>query len=51
MSAQPYLEAVDLDRPKDEIMRRVEESVRKHGKTRFFVDPTHLRERKVLATG
>ena len=50
MSTQPYLEAVDLDRSKDEIMRRVEESVRKHGKT-GFVDPTHLRERKVLATG
>jgi catechol-2,3-dioxygenase len=45
---QPYLEGVDFDRPKDEIMRRVEESVRKHGKT-GFVDPTILRERKVLA--
>ena len=37
------------DRSKDEIMRQVEESVRKHGKT-GFVDPTLLRERKVLAT-
>ena len=47
---QPYLEAVDLDRPNDEIMRQVEESVRKHGKT-SFIDPTLLRERKVPATG
>jgi catechol 2,3-dioxygenase-like lactoylglutathione lyase family enzyme len=38
----------DTDRPKDEIVRQVEESVRKHGRT-GFIDPTIIRERKVLA--
>ena len=45
---QPYLEAVDLDRPNDEILRRVEESVRQHGRT-GYIDPTIVRERRVLA--
>jgi catechol-2,3-dioxygenase len=45
---QPYLEGVDLERPKDEIIRQVEESVRQHGRT-GFIDPTIIRERKVLA--
>jgi len=45
---QPYLEGVDLDRPKDEILRRVEESVRQHGQT-GDIDPTIVRERRVLA--
>ena len=44
---QPYLEGVDLDRPRDEIIRRVEESVAKHGRT-GYVDPTMLKERRVL---
>ena len=43
-------DAVNLNLSKDEIMREVEESVRKHGKT-GFIDPTLLRERKVLTTG
>lgn len=45
---QPYLDGVDLEQPKDEIMRRVEESVRQHGRT-GFIDPTIIRERRVLA--
>jgi catechol-2,3-dioxygenase len=45
---QPYLEGVDLEQPKEEIIRRVEESVRRHGRT-GFIDPTIISERKVLA--
>lgn len=45
---QPYLEAVDLDQPKEQIMRQVEESVRQHGRT-GYIDPAIVRERKVLA--
>jgi hypothetical protein len=45
---QPYLEGLDLEQPKDEIIRQVEESVRQHGRT-GFIDPTIIRERKVLA--
>jgi catechol-2,3-dioxygenase len=44
---QPYLEGLDLDRPQDEIIRQVQESVRKHGRT-GFIDPAILKERKVL---
>ena len=45
---QPYLEGLDFDRPKDEILHRVEESVRQHGRT-GYIDPTIVRERRVLA--
>ena len=45
---QPYLEGLDFDRPKEEILRRVEESVRQHGRT-GYVDQTLVRERRVLA--
>jgi catechol-2,3-dioxygenase len=40
---QPYLEGVDLDQPKADIMRRVETSVSQHGAT-GFVDTTLLRQ-------
>ena len=38
---QPYLEKIDLDRPADEILRDIRESVAKHGET-GMMDPSAL---------
>ncbi|MDE3074383.1 MAG: VOC family protein [Chloroflexota bacterium] len=43
---QPYLQAVDLDRPPDEIMRQVEESVRRYGQ-QGYVDAAMLEQQDI----
>ena len=40
-------QALDFDQPQDEILRRMEASVRQHGAT-GYIDPTVVRERRVL---
>jgi catechol-2,3-dioxygenase len=47
---QPYLEKVDLSRPPAEIMRDIEESVRKHGST-GVVDPAAIAMQDIGGAG
>jgi len=47
---QPYLEGVDLDRPAEELVREIEESVRQHGAT-GHVDMKFLELQQIKAQG
>ena len=47
---QPYLVALDLDRPAEELMADIRESVRAHGET-GYVDPKFLEMQNINANG
>ncbi|MGH7905918.1 MAG: VOC family protein [Candidatus Binataceae bacterium] len=47
---QPYVENVDLNRPLDEVMKEIEESVRQHGAA-GFVNPEWVKSRGARTLG
>jgi hypothetical protein len=46
---QPYLVGLDLDRPADELMTDIQESVRQYGET-GYVDPRFLELQNISAS-